>query len=85
MPYTITMLALIGLVLFVVYIFRKWNRTDSRKVSWLYHLDVGDKARVVIPNDKIIFGKVTKIEKDSQYFTVEYRVKKEFISPPFNL
>lgn len=78
----------IGLLIFGYFLFKyikKNERAKSMKLSWLMNLVIGDKARVEIPSDQLIFGKVTKIEKDEAYFTVEYRIKKEHIQPPFNI
>lgn len=82
MPIAITIILFLILA-FVTFRFIKNDANKkNRKTSWLSHLNIGDKAIVEIPDDQHIFGKVTKI--DTVYYTVEYKVKKEFIRPPFN-
>lgn len=84
MPYAIIIMVLIIIIGFLVFFIKKHEILKSRKTSWLYNLEVGDKASIKIPENQLIFGKVTNIAKDKLYYTVEYRVKKDFIHPPFN-
>lgn len=83
MPYAITIIAFLAVVGFAIYVLRKWSKNESRKESWLTSIIIGDKAIVKIPEDKIIFGKVTKLRDAHGNYTIEYKVPKEYIYPPF--
>lgn len=83
MPYAIIILSFIVGLGFIRYIVLEIRKAGSRKESWLTSIIIGDKAIVKIPEDKIIFGKVSKLRDAQGNYTIEYKVPKEYIYPPF--
>jgi len=76
----IILICIIGVIIYIR--ISHDNKLMSRKQSCLLNIEVGDKARLIIPDSKICFGKISKVADKNGYYTIKYKVKKDFMHPP---